>query len=169
MAIQSMGTAASTFVGQNVGRGDLKRAKKGLWTAVAMTMALVICISVVLTMVAPNLIAFFNDKPEVVEYGSLIMRLMSAFYFIFGVSTVCSASIRGSGNARVSMIIILSSYVVFRQIYLVIVSNFISNTLLPLALAVPLSWVVAAVASIVYLKKRGLQGHVVQSTPKTCD
>ena len=109
---------------------------------------------------APYLISFFNDKTEVVEYGTYILRLQNCFYFAFGVATVTSAAIRGSGRPRVPFVIILSSYVVFRQVYMFVVSNFISNTLPALLLAIPFSWIIAAAACLVYLKKRGLGNGV---------
>jgi len=156
LPVQSMGMAASTFVGQNVGAGDAKRAKKGLATAIIMIVSITVFFALVLIPTAPYLISFFNDKTEVVEYGAYVLRLMNYFYFAFGVATVTSAAIRGSGRPRVPFIIILSSYVGFRQIYMFVVSNFISNTLPALVLSIPFSWIIAAVACLVYLKKRGL-------------
>ena len=157
LSVHSMGTATSTFVGQNLGNRDLARAKKGLLTASLMIVSLTVVLAVPLFAFAPPLIAFFNDKAEVVEFGAFILRLMVCFYAFFGVSTVCTSAIRGSGNSRTPLIIILSSYVGFRQVYMFVVSNFISNTVLPLVFAMPVSWMLAAAASLVYLKVKGLQ------------
>jgi Na+-driven multidrug efflux pump len=152
-----MGTATSTFVGQNLGNRDLARAKKGLLTANLMIVSITAFLGLPLFFFAPTLIAFFNDKPEVVEFGATILRLMVCFYPFFGISTVCSSAIRGSGNSRTPLIIILSSYVGFRQIYMFIISYYVSNTVMPLTFAMPISWVIAATASLIYLKKVGLK------------
>jgi putative MATE family efflux protein len=165
LPVQSMGMAASTFVGQNVGAGDVKRAKKGLATAVIMIVSVTVFFALVLIPTAPYLISFFNDKAEVVECGAYILRLMNYFFFTFGVATVTSASIRGSGKPRVPFVIMLSCYVGFRQVYMFVVSNFISNTLTALMLAIPFSYILAATACLIYLKKRGLgSGIKVKAT-----
>ena len=165
LSVHSMGTASSTFVGQNVGNRNIARAKKGLLIANLMIISVTVLIGLPIFAFAPALIAFFNDKPEVVEFGTFVLRLMVCFYPFFGVSTVSSAAIRGSGKSRVTLIIILSSYVGFRQIYLFVVSRFISGSVFPLTFAMPISWIIAATVSLIYLKKTGLhQSGILDST-----
>ncbi len=85
-------------------------------------------------MFAPQLTAFFNRKAEVVAYGTLLLRYISPFYLLCCINQIYSGALRGAGNSQVPMVIMLGSFVVFRQIYLYIVSHFITNTLLPLAM-----------------------------------
>jgi len=58
------------------------------------------------------------------------------------------------------MIIMLSSFVLFRQTYLFVVSNFISYTILPIAMAFPAGWVLSAVITFIYYKITGLTPKV---------
>ena len=50
------------------------------------------------------------------------------------------------------MVLLVFSFVVFRQIYLFIVTRFISNTVIPVALSYPAGWLVASILMTVYFK-----------------
>ena len=65
--------------------------------------------------------------------------------------------LRGVGDAKGPMIIMLSSFVAFRQLYLLITTH-ITDSILPVALAYPIGWVVCAIAMAVYynVRKRSL-------------
>ena len=50
------------------------------------------------------------------------------------------------------MVIMLCSFVGLRQIYLFIMSNYISNDLLPLGMGYPFGWVSCAILMLLYYK-----------------
>jgi hypothetical protein len=50
------------------------------------------------------------------------------------------------------MVAMLASFVFFRQIYLYIMANFISNTILPIALGYPAGWLVCSVSLAIAYK-----------------
>ena len=54
------------------------------------------------------------------------------------------------------MVIMLGSFVVFRQIYLYIMSHYISNALLPLAMGYPAGWLVCSAATLLYYRRAAL-------------
>ena len=159
LPVQSISMANTTFVGQNLGVGDTPRAKKGvrisLWLSVAVTAVL---LSPVL-LFAPDLTAFFNSKAEVVSYGALLLRLLSPFYFFFCINQIYAGALRGAGNSQMPMWIMLGSFVVFRQIYLYIMSNYISNEIIPIALTYPAGWFVCSVATLLYYHHCKFDSH----------
>ena len=57
------------------------------------------------------------------------------------------------------MYIMIFSFVVFRQIYLFIVSNFISNTLVPVVIGFPAGWVVCSLIMFVYYHRTHLNSR----------
>lgn len=67
---------------------------------------------------APQLVEFFNKKPEIVDYGSMLLRLISPFYVFCCINQIFAGALRGAGNSRTPMFIMIGSFVVFRQIYL---------------------------------------------------
>ncbi len=159
LPVQSISMANTTFVGQNLGVGDTPRAKKGvrisLWLSVAVTAVLLIPV----LLFAPDLTAFFNSKAEVVSYGALLLRLLSPFYFFFCINQIYAGALRGAGNSQVPMWIMLGSFVVFRQIYLYIMANFISNEIIPIALSYPAGWFVCSVATLLYYHHCKFDSH----------
>jgi len=150
LPMQSIALASTTFVGQNLGVGQVERAKKGVRTSFIMALIITIVISITVICFASPLVKFFNNDAEVLEYGVLFLRWLTPFYFMCCVNQVYSAALRGAGNARAPMIIMLGSFVVFRQIYLFIMSNFISNTVLPLAMGYPAGWLVCSTSVLIY-------------------
>jgi putative MATE family efflux protein len=159
LPMQSIALAATTFVGQNLGMNNVARAKKGVSTAL-----LIACISTFVLMIpvmifAPGLNAFFNSKPQVVEYGTLLLRYISPFYLLCCINQIYAGALRGSGNSRVPMIIMLLSFVAFRQCYLYIMANYISNEFLPIALSYPAGWFVCSALTLLYYRKAQLADH----------
>ena len=154
---QSLALASTTFLGQNLGRGNVARAKKGLRTALVMSVSTSVILMIPVLIFAPYLVAFFNDSPAVVEYGTLFLRWISPFYVLCCFNQIYAGGLRGAGDSRAAMIIMLSSFVVFRQIYLFIVSNYISNTILPIAMAYPAGWFVASLLTYLYFRRVNLE------------
>lgn len=151
LPMQSIALATTTFVGQNLGKGEIERAKKGVTTS-----AVVACISTVALMIpviifAPYLATFFNDDTEVLEYATLFLRCLTPFYLLFCINQVYVAALRGSGNTRASMIITLASFVGFRQLYLFVMS-LVWNEILPIGMAYPAGWLVCTIITLIYYR-----------------
>ena len=159
LPMQSLALAATTFVGQNLGTGQLDRAKEGTRTAFCLSLGITVALSVVTFCAAPALVAFFNDKPEVVSYGTLFLRALGPCYVLCCVNQIYAGALRGAGKSQVPMYIMLFSFVVFRQIYLYVTANFISNTVLPIAMSYPAGWLMCSVVTLVYYHRVGLGGN----------
>lgn len=142
LPVQSIALAVTTFVGQNIGVGNYKRARKGTFSAMFVSLG-VNCVLITITMLlSPYLVKIFNNDSEVVRYGSMLLVWLSPFYIFTCVNQILAASLRGMGNSTAPMLIMLSSFVGFRQLYLYVVSNFISNELLPIGFSYPAGWFV---------------------------
>lgn len=163
LPMQSLSLALSTFVGQNLGAGDLKRAKAGPRYGMLMGGALMLIIIVPLMIFAPQLTALFNGEAEVVAFGTLFVRLCSPFYIAFAMNQVYSGALRGAGDTRPTMFIMLGSFVVFRQLYLFVASRLGAGPGL-IALAYPVGWMLCSALLLVYyyrgkwIEKLSLQG-----------
>lgn len=153
LPIQSIGLAVTTFVGQNLGVNDTKRAKKGTYISLGMAFAAAIAIIIPIIIWAPFWASIFSDTPDVVKNAALLLRFISPFYVCCCVNQVIAAALRGSGNTTAPMIIMLSTFVAFRQIMLYVISNFISNELVPIGMAYPLGWLACAITLLIYFSR----------------
>lgn len=155
LPMQSISMASTTFVAQNLGSKQDKRAQRGLGIAILLSVVITAILLLPIMIFAPRLVTFFNDKVEVVEYGTVLLRIISPFYLLCCVNQVLAGALRGAGNSRSVMLILLPSFVVFRQIYLFVMANYISNEFIPIAMAYPAGWFVASsLLSLYYLKVR---------------
>ena len=149
LPMQSIALASTTFVGQHLGKNQVERAKKGVATSAFLAIASTVILMIPVLIFAEHIVAFFNEKPEVVEYGSLLLRWISPFYVLCCFNQVYAGALRGAGNARASMIIMLCSFVLFRQAYLFVMAR-ICNEIIPIAMSYPAGWLVASTATLIY-------------------
>lgn len=166
LPMQSLALAATTFVGQNLGTGQVERAKKGTRTAFLLSAAITVALVLVLLPTAPYLVYFFNQKPEVIQFGTLFLRRLSPFYVLCCINQVYSGALRGAGNSHIPMVIMLSSFVLFRQCYLFLMANFISNTVLPIAFGYPAGWLVCSTLTLLYYHRVGLSSRRLIEEPQ---
>ena len=153
---QSLSLASTTFVGQNLGRNLVDRAKKGVTISLVMAELSTVLIMIPVLIFAPYLVAFFNAKAEVITYGTMLLRTITPFYVLCVVNQVYAGALRGAGNSRAPMIIMLCSFVLFRQCYLYVMSHFIANELIPIAMGYPAGWLVCSTLSLIYYNRVSL-------------
>ena len=157
LPMQSLALASTTFVGQNIGQNQVKRAEKGANTALLMSLGATAVLIIPIVSFSGTFVGIFNTNPDIISYGALFLRCLTPFYLFWCVNQVYSGALRGVGKSTAPMIIMLSSFVLFRQTYLYVVSNFISNTILPIAMGFPAGWILSAVITIIYYKCTGLK------------
>ncbi len=110
----TFGTAATTFVGQNIGarRGD--RVRQGtrdlLVLALAVAGVLVACI----VLFGHNLIGMFTNTEDVMLIGQRGLRWLAVGYLCFAVSQVLQGVMRGAGETMLPMWISILTTVVLR-------------------------------------------------------
>lgn len=149
LPMQSIALAATTFVGQNLGCNQIDRAKQGVRASIFIACFVTVILTAPVIIFAPSIVAFFNNKPEVINNATLLLRWLSPFYVACCFNQVYSSALRGAGNSRAPMIIMLSSFVVFRQLYLFAMAR-ICNEILPIGMSYPAGWVVCSITTSVY-------------------
>ena len=165
MPMQSLGLAATTFVGQNLGANLPERARKGAGSALKMAIGCSIILTIPIIVFSSPLVAFFNSKPEVVEFGAILLRWLSPFYVVCCFNQVLGGALRGAGKTKVPMIIMLASFVGFRQLYLFIMANFICNEVIPIALSYPAGWIVCSTLMTIYYSRVKLTSTKIVEQP----
>lgn len=156
LPMQSIALATTTFVGQNIGFGKSDRAREGVRTAIRISSLITFVLSIPVMIFSPQLVAFFNAKAEVVMCGTQILRWMTPFYILTCSANVMNSGLRGAGNSKAPMLITIFSYVIFRQIYLFIMSTFIANEMIPICLGYPAGWILCTIISSIYFNRTNL-------------
>ena len=147
---QSLSMAATTFVGQNLGAGDVRRARRGIRVAFLCALAVTAPTIALVMLGAPSLAGIFNADPAIVAVASLLLYYITPFYLFTCANQVFAAGLRGAGNATAPMVIMLLSFVGFRQLYLFVVSSYVSNELIPVAMGYPAGWALCCLVMTVY-------------------
>ena len=163
LPLTSLGLAITTFVGQNVGVGDYKRAKKGTLQTVALTYGIVIALISIVWIFSPAISRIFNANDGVVDIAVMLLRTVTPFFLFCPLNQVLAGSLRGLGKSLAPMICMLSTFVGLRQVYLFVTSNFISNSLMSIVLAYPVGWICCAIAILstyILLSRREEERHI---------
>lgn len=164
LPLTSLGLAVTTFVGQNVGVGNYKRVRRGTFLAVSLSYAITVTLILILYIFAPGISRIFNANPEVISISVMLLRTITPFFVFSPLNQVLAGSLRGLGKSMAPMITMLSCFVGVRQIYLFVVSNFVSNSLLSIVLSYPVGWFTCAMATLptcLFFLKREEKKHAL--------
>ena len=154
LPMQSMAMAATTFVSQNTGAGNDQRSDRGTVTALEMTCAVTGVNAVLLYVFAPGAVRLFSPDAAVIGYGVLFVRT-NIFFLLFNcINHVLAGSLRGRGDSRGPMVIMLSTFVVLRQCYLYFVTRYIANTPRIVGFGYPVGWMACCVIELAYYARQ---------------
>ena len=159
LPMQSISLASTTFVGQNLGVNQVDRAKKGVRTAMLLSIGSMLILMVPVLIFAEPLVTFFNDNPDIVTNGALFLRLMSPFYVFCCVNQIYAGALRGAGDSKAPMFIMVGSFVIFRQIYLFIVANYLGNNMLAIVFGYPAGWLLCSLVTFLYFRFSHWEKH----------
>lgn len=151
LPLTSLSMSITTFMGQNLGAGKLDRAKKGPLICLGISFGIVALILIPLMIFAPQLVSLFNREEEVLRFGTLFIRMISPFYLLCTINQVLAGALRGAGDTKSSMFIMLGSFVVFRQIYLFFVYR-LGGGIIPIALGYPAGWIMCSTILLLYYR-----------------
>jgi Na+-driven multidrug efflux pump len=166
--MQSIALASTTFVGQNLGRNQIERARKGVTSAMLISLSATAILMVPVLSFAPGIVGFLNSEPAVIEYGKMFLYWLTPFYLLCCFNQVYAGALRGAGNSRAPMIIMITSFVLFRQSYLFIMSR-VCNQVIPIAMSYPAGWLLCSALTAIYYHRVRLDKRCVvdDNAPET--
>lgn len=150
LPMQTMAMASTTFVSQNIGAGDTKRANQGTIRSILMTLTITFAVVTVVEIFASPAVGIFTNDEAVISYGVLFLRVNMYFLLFNCVNHVLAGALRGRGDSTGPMIIMLISFVALRQIYLFVVTRFIVNTPPVVGFGYPVGWMACCVIELTY-------------------
>jgi Na+-driven multidrug efflux pump len=144
--------ALSTFVGQNIGAKKYDRVKKGTGFGITCSAISAECIGILIYLLAPKLIGFFNADPDVVDLGVRHMRSICLFYFLLAFSHCIASIMRGAGRASVPMYTMLVCWCLIRVTYVTVALRYIPR-LETVSFAYPITWTLSSIVFLIYFLK----------------
>ena len=153
--VQSISMSSTTFVSQNWGARQPLRAREGVRTATLMSIAATVTLGAGVFALARPLMGFFSPEPEVVNYGVRFIRIVTPFYITICFNQIYAGALRGVGDATMPTVIMLISFVAFRQVYLA-VTRAIGAGFVAVALAYPVGWILCSTLLIIRYSRSAL-------------
>ena len=150
LPMQSMAMSATTFVSQNIGAGEERRADRGTAASLGLTCGITGTVIALLIVFAPSAVGLFSPDGEVIRWGTLFIRTNCAFLLLNCVNHVLAGALRGRGDSRGPMIVMLSCFVALRQTYLFLITRFVANTPRVVGLGYPVGWTSCCAAMLLY-------------------
>ena len=149
LPITCFALALTTFISQNLGAKEYKRAKKGAVFGVVCSVVTAELVGVVIYTFAPYFIAAFNSTPEVLSYGVAQAHTASLFYFLLSFSHCMAGILRGAGKSTVPMFVMLVCWCIIRVSYISIAVHFIPDIRV-IFWAYPLTWCLSSIVFLLY-------------------
>ena len=150
LPMQSMAMAATTFVSQNIGAGKERRADQGTVITVSMSVGVTAVIVALLCIFAAPAVGLFSPDETVIEFGVLFIRANCVFLLCNCVNHVLAGALRGRGDSKGPMIIMLLSFVGIRQVYLYLITRFVANTPFLVGFGYPVGWTSCCIIELTY-------------------
>ena len=134
--------AVMPYVSQNMGSGNIKRAVKSVWIGIGITVCLGGFFGALSALSATQLSSFLSADPLVIEYARQKMVIISSTYFIYGISEILGAALRGMGKPIPATVTALLYMCVFRFVWVYLIFP-LMPTLTFLYSVWPISWILS--------------------------
>lgn len=155
--IQSMSVATTTFAGQNAGARLEDRISSGVKAALRISLLLTIACTGITVVFRYPLIRLFTSDEEVLYCGGFIIKAIAPLHVFNCSAQILAGELRGEGDSRGPMAIMLFCYIVLRQIYLNCGWPYF-RTLGFIITSYPLSCLICTIALLIYKKRKGAAG-----------
>ncbi len=150
MPLMNFSSAVSSFVGQNLGAGEVERAKKGYKSGIIMSMTISVIIYILVLFFGKQLISLFNTNSEVINIGYSYLKIVNMFYIIASVMFITSGFLRGCGDTMIPMIISVITLWFIRIPIAKTLSSRIGTD--GIWWSFPIGWTAGAILLIIYYK-----------------
>jgi len=139
-----------TFVSQNYGAKKMDRIKKVVRIALLCALVAGTVLGNLAYLFGRNLIAIYNDNPDVIEAGLLRMSVIMTTYALCGIMDVMANSVRGIGHSLLPMVVSLLGACGLRLVWLATAFQIPAfHTCRTVFLSYPISWAITFAAHVV--------------------
>lgn len=154
--------AATTLVGQYVGRNDISGAKNTLIYLVKWGTISLVSLGMILIPAAPYVAGLYTDVQEVIDISSILIRSNSMALIAWGVSFILSAGLKGAGDTRYTMFTSFVGMWVFRILFGYILGIKLNVGVLGVWIAMYIDWMVRGTMYLLRLRGKNWIKHRIK-------
>ena len=100
----SMSMALSTYAGQNMGAGKIRRIRTGFRDSLLAMIAVAAGMTLIMQLFGGSLVGLFVHEADVIALGGRALKITSIFYIFLGIIYVSRGVLNGVGDAFFSFI-----------------------------------------------------------------
>ena len=145
--VNGFGQAATTFVGQNYGAGNMQRCKRVTWLSMGLSAIFMQTLCCFILFFAEEVLSLFNEDPEVIRLGVIRLWYIVAPEMINVIMEGLSGALRGYGISLTPAVITLVCVCGVRVTWVLAVFPKIS-TYATLMAVYPISWLITTVVLV---------------------
>jgi len=108
LCLMAMSASVAPFTGQNFGRGDYSRVRKGIRFCYKFSIVYGSIIALLMAVLSPYIAAAFTDDPKATASTLMHMRLVPWSYFLLGFSMIAVSAFNAIGKPMPAMWISLT-------------------------------------------------------------
>lgn len=158
LPILSMATSITTYIGQNAGKHDLPRIKRGTKAGLTLVIVISLTISALIYLFRVPVLSLFNQNPDVIKAGVYYLEAVLPFYFVLGLLYAINAIFQGAGQTVLPMISSSIALCLARIPFAFWLSAGIGAT--ALYFSYPLGWACGLVVALVYYFRGNWRQHL---------
>lgn len=153
MPAWGMSNAAATLVGQNLGAKQPDRAEQSVWQTGKYCAIFMGLVSLAYLFFAPQIISWFTNEANVIENGSLCLRVIAAGYIFYAYGMVVINSFNGAGDTETPTIINFICFWLFQLPFAYLMAITFNFGPTGVFLAIVLAEVLISVIAIIWFRK----------------
>lgn len=109
LPMMGFGNAVTTYVGQNIGAGNIERTNKGIKTTLVLSGGVTLVLSVILYFACPLIVKIFGANELSQQMACLGIQYVCFFYFFYSLQNTLSGALRGAGAALTAALCAIAS------------------------------------------------------------
>ncbi len=137
--------AATTLVGQYVGRDDIKGAKNTLIYLTKFGTFCLVSLGLIFIPIAGWLASLYTSDPEVISISSVLIRSNSVALLAWGLSFILSSGLKGAGDTRFTMLTAFIGMWIFRIFTGYVIGIVLQFGVLGIWIAMYIDWIVRGI------------------------
>lgn len=137
--------AVMPYVSQNIGAGNIKRAKQSVWSGILIVTALGATFGALSASFSVELSSIMSSDPAVIAYSRQKMIIISSTYFICGINDIIGYALRGMGRPVAATVATMVFMCALRFVWVYLIFPLVP-TMTFLYLVWPVGWTLSIIS-----------------------